>query len=294
MKKKFALALALALSLSLTACNKPESKPAASSPEQSVTESTPEQPEEPAPEQPEEPAPTEPAPEQQPESTDPVETPVEQQPVEKPVETPVEVTKPVETKPVETTKPVEQTKPVDLFTDTNETVYATSTVNIRSKPDTNSKKLGQLVSGNSVNRIGVGRDSLVGWSEVKLTDGTIAYIRSDYLSTTKPVQQQPQQSKPAETQKPTQQQTTKPVEPSKHEDSNVTPEQEAKAKENANSHIESQHQAVMDMTQGAGDLYDGLPDENGNYSAYEIADDLKDGIEFEKTEEGVIGFIVPF
>ena len=181
MKKKFVLALALALTLSLSACKKPEPTPAASSPEQSVTESTSKQtpPAESIPEQPESTAPVETTPEQ----SEPI-TPVESEPEQ----------------PEEATLVVEP-EPVDLFTDTNETVYATSTVNIRSKPDTNSEKMGQLNWSDSVLRTGIGMDDVADWSEVQLSNGSIAYISSEYLSTTKPVEQKPVEQKPVE-QKP--------------------------------------------------------------------------------------------
>ena len=201
-----------------------------------------------------------------------------------------------------------------LFTDTNETVYATSTVNIRSKPDTNSKKLGQLVSGNSVNRIGVGRDSLVGWSEVKLTDGTIAYIRSDYLSTTKPVQQQPQQQT-QQTQKPTQQQTqqtqqskptqqtqqqSKPSNVTQTNDGPTTKAQEEAAKKNNEVLMKEQNELIADAagSSGADGLNDGLRDADGNFSTDEIAQHLKEnpipGVQHVIDESGARGFIIPY
>ena len=259
MKKKFALALALALTLSLTACNNPKAEPAASSPEQSVTEVS--TPDESVPGQPEEAAPTESTPEQ------PEETPaVEAAPEE-----------PVSTEPIEEPTPAE---PVDLFTDTNETVYATTTVNIRSKPDSNSAKLGQLSWSDSVLRTGI--DTASGWSEIQLADGSTAYISSKYLTTIKP------EPKPVE-------QQTKPVNPPvQNEDAGVTPEQKQAAKETEQNIIDSQHQAAMDMMTGSGDLYDGLPDENGNYSMYERTDNLIDGVEFVQTDEGVIGFEIGF
>ena len=193
MKKKFTFALALALVLSLTACNNPKAEPAASSPEQSVTEVS--TPDESVPEQPEEPAPTESTPEQ-PEETPPVEAAPEE---------------PVSTEPIEEPTPAE---PVDLFTDTNETVYATTTVNIRSKPDTNSAKLGQLSWSDSVLRTGI--DTASGWSEIQLADGSIAYISSKYLTTIKPEPKPVEQQKPVE--KPVEQQ--KPVETPKQSTNN--------------------------------------------------------------------------
>lgn len=266
MKKKFVLALALALTLSLTACNNPKAEPAASSPEQSVTEVS--TPDESVPEQPEEAAPTESTPEQ-PEETPAVEVAPEE---------------PVSTEPIGEPTPAE---PVDLFTDTSETVYATNTVNMRSEPSTDSQKLGQLTIGASVTRTGIGTGEVSGWSEVKLADGSTAYISSKYLTTIKP------EPKPVEQTKPVEKPVEKPVQPTvKDEDADITPEQKQAAKETEQNMIESLHQDAMDMMTGSGDLYDGLPDENGNYSAYEIAEHLKDGVEVTE-EDGAMIFIIP-
>ena len=274
MKKKFALALALALTLSLTACNKPEPAPAAPSPSETITETAPVAPTpEPTPEQPEEAAPTESTPEQ-PEETPAVEVAPEE---------------PISTEPIEEPSPAE---PVDLFTDTSETVYATSTVNIRSEPDANSKKVGQLNWSDSVLRTGVGFADTSGWSEVELADGSTAYVSSKYLTTIKPEPKPVEQQKPVE--KPVEKPTEKPVQPTVKDDDDITPEQKQADKETEQNMIESLHQDAMDMMTGSGDLYDGKPDENGNYSAYELAEMLKenpvDGVEFVQTDEGVIGF----
>lgn len=74
----------------------------------------------------------------------------------------------------------------ELFKSVNETVYATEKVNIRESYSAASTKLGQLNRGQSVTRIGVGQGEVSDWSQVRLSDGTIAYINSKYLSTTKP------------------------------------------------------------------------------------------------------------
>lgn len=84
----------------------------------------------------------------------------------------------------------------ELFKAVNETVYATEKVNIRESYSAASTKLGQLTKGQSVTRIGVGQGEASDWSQVRLSDGRIAYINSKYISTTKPVSQ-PQNSKPA-------------------------------------------------------------------------------------------------
>ena len=198
MKKKLVtISVALIVSI-LVGCSAKQTEPASESEptveqtvqDQSVTETTPEQT-----------PPAESIPDQ-PESTDPVES-VPEQP---------EQTPPTESAPE---KPVE-TQTDDLFTDTNETVYAVSTVNIRSKPDTNSEKLGQLNWSDSVIRTGVGIDEVADWSEVRLSDGSTAYISSKYLSTTKPVEKPAE--KPADTQKP----ADKPVETPKENNQSST------------------------------------------------------------------------
>ncbi len=105
-------------------------------------------------------------------------------------------------------RPAEQ---VQLFTDVNETVYATGTVNIRASYTTDSEKLGSLNKGDSVTRTGiaiVGTEA-EGWSRIQLSDGSIVYVSSNYISTTKPVvQQQPSggntQNKPSGGQQQTQ------------------------------------------------------------------------------------------
>ena len=272
MKKKFALALALALTLSLTACTEKQQEP---SPDQSVTVSTPEQPVESAPD----------------ESV--LEQPVESAPTESTPEQPVEST-PVEPVP-EQSAPVVEPKPVDLFTDTNETVYAVSTVNIRSKPDTNSEKLGQLSWSDSVLRTGI--DTASGWSEVQLADGSTAYISSKYLTTTKPAEQpKPVEQKPAEKpveSKPVEQ---KPVEQKPSSDAALTPEQEKKAQENLDVNIKEQMQIIAETAGGSGvnSLNDGLPDADGRYSTDETAQNLIDGVQYVEDESGAGGFIIPY
>lgn len=172
MKKTLIYALALALALSLTACGQPNA------------------------EQPTDPAPSTSTPE-------PIAAPEpikDTTPEPEPEQTPAA---PVET---EDTQPPEETESqedeVQLFTEVNETVYATGTVNIRSSWSAESEKLGSLNKGDSVTRTGtaIAGTEAEGWSRVELSDGTVAYISSKYLSTTKPVvqqQQQQQTSKPS-------------------------------------------------------------------------------------------------
>ena len=105
---------------------------------------------------------------------------------------------------------------VELFTEVNETVYATGTVNIRASYTADSDKLGSLSVGQSVTRTGtsIAGTEAEGWSRIQLSDGSTAYVSNKYLSTTKPVAQQPSggstQGKPSgqtQQQQPTQQPT---------------------------------------------------------------------------------------
>lgn len=75
------------------------------------------------------------------------------------------------------------------FTDCNETVYATGTVNLRSGPSTNDEKVGALNKNQSVTRIGIGTGDYANWSKVRLSDGSEVYVASKYLTTTKPASQ---------------------------------------------------------------------------------------------------------
>lgn len=75
------------------------------------------------------------------------------------------------------------------FTDCNETVWATGTVNLRSGPSTDDDKVGSLNKNQSVTRIGIGTGDYASWSKVKLSDGSEVYVASKYLTTTKPVSQ---------------------------------------------------------------------------------------------------------
>ena len=75
------------------------------------------------------------------------------------------------------------------FTDCNETVWATGTVNLRSGPSTEDDKVGSLNKNQSVTRIGIGTGDYSSWSKVKLSDGSEVYVASNYLTTTKPASQ---------------------------------------------------------------------------------------------------------
>ena len=95
---------------------------------------------------------------------------------------------------------------VDPFTEVNETVYATGTVNLRSGPSTAHDKVGSLNKSDSVTRVGIGTAEAEGWSRIQLSDGSTVYVSNKYLSTTKPVvqQQQPSGGGQLQIQQPTQ------------------------------------------------------------------------------------------
>ena len=83
----------------------------------------------------------------------------------------------------DTSAPTQQKE--QLFTDCSETMYATTTVNVRSSYSTNSDKLGSLTKAQSVTRTGIGTGDAAGWSRIEF-NGKVAYVSSDYLSATKP------------------------------------------------------------------------------------------------------------
>ena len=74
--------------------------------------------------------------------------------------------------------------PVETFVDVVETVYAVSTVNVRTEPNTDALIIGSLSYGESVQRTGIGNK---GWSRVTY-NGVEAYVNASYLSTTSPAQ----------------------------------------------------------------------------------------------------------
>lgn len=156
MKKALLFGLSLSLALSLTACGGSNDNAADSTQDTST-----------------------------PEVTQPVDTstPEVEQTAQTTQETPaVEETPTVE----ETPAPEVEAQPeVQLFTDCNETVYATTTVNVRDTYSTSGNKVGSLTTAQSVTRTGTGQGEAAGWSRIEF-NGQVAYVNSDYLSTTKP------------------------------------------------------------------------------------------------------------
>lgn len=87
-----------------------------------------------------------------------------------------------ETKAAETEKTQQDKASAASYTDVNETVWATYSVSIRSAASTDADKLDVLVGSYSITRTGVGDN---GWSKVDY-NGQTGYIKSEYLTTTKP------------------------------------------------------------------------------------------------------------
>ena len=97
-------------------------------------------------------------------------------------ETKAAETETAETKAAETEKTQQDKASAASYTDVNETVWATYSVSIRSAASTDADKLDVLVGSYSIIRTGVGDN---GWSKVDY-NGQTGYIKSEYLTTTKP------------------------------------------------------------------------------------------------------------
>ena len=91
-----------------------------------------------------------------------------------------------EEEPKEETEDIEEETPevVELFSAVNETVYATTTVNVRDTYSSSGNQLGSLSTSQSVTRTGIGTGEAAGWSRIEF-NGQEAYVKSDYLSTIK-------------------------------------------------------------------------------------------------------------
>lgn len=74
------------------------------------------------------------------------------------------------------------------FSQVNETVYTTKVCNVRKNYSTNSDKVATLQTGASVKRTGIGEN---GWSKIEY-NGQVAYIFSEYLTTTEPKEEEPE------------------------------------------------------------------------------------------------------
>lgn len=78
-------------------------------------------------------------------------------------------------------------EPAPTFQDVNQTVYITTgDVNVRESYSTSSRVLGKLAKGTEITRTGIGSN---GWSRINY-NGTTAYISSQYVTTTKPAEEE--------------------------------------------------------------------------------------------------------
>ena len=75
---------------------------------------------------------------------------------------------------------IEQT----TFSVVNQTVYATTNVNIKESYSNTSANVGTLTKDQSIKRVGI--STTTGWSKVEMTNGTVGYVESQYLTTTAP------------------------------------------------------------------------------------------------------------
>ena len=115
-------------------------------------------------------------------SVDEEQTKKESETAETEAETKAAETETAETKAAETEKTQQDKESAASYTDVNETVWATYSVSIRSAASTDADKLDVLVGSYSITRTGVGDN---GWSKVDY-NGQTGYIKSEYLTTTKP------------------------------------------------------------------------------------------------------------
>ena len=90
-----------------------------------------------------------------------------------------------------TTKP---STPTEKYTDVNEKVYST-TDGLNVRKSANGTIIGSLSKGDEVTRTGIGNQ---GWSRIKLSNGTTAYVSSSYLTKTKPAEDKPKTEEPKE------------------------------------------------------------------------------------------------
>ena len=71
-----------------------------------------------------------------------------------------------------------------VWTEKNDTVYvAANAVNLRAATSTSSKSEGKVNLGDALTRTKATTDEDNGWSEIKLADGKLVYIKTAYLTT---------------------------------------------------------------------------------------------------------------
>ena len=158
MKKKL-LMMMLAVMLLLVACGNADSKDTEANTQQTESQSTSE--------------------------TETLEADTEEETTTEAINTEVENETSTQTES-ETSQPSEEpSEPQYTYTDLNKTMYAKSSVNVRSLPSTDGQKLGGLSKGQEVSVTGQCNET--GWYRIEYNGG-VAYISSNYLTTTKPTE----------------------------------------------------------------------------------------------------------
>ena len=109
------------------------------------------------------------------------------------IESTTEVTTEVESEAptqAESEEPSKPETPTYTYTDLSKTMYAKSSVNVRSLPSTDGEKLGGLSKGQEVSVSGQCNET--GWYRINYNGGT-GYVSSSYLVDEKPVEETPTQ-----------------------------------------------------------------------------------------------------
>ena len=70
------------------------------------------------------------------------------------------------------------------FSVVNQTVYATTNVNVKESYSNTSQNIGTLTKDQSVKRVGISTTG--GWSRIEMSNGTLGYVETVYLTTTAP------------------------------------------------------------------------------------------------------------
>lgn len=114
------------------------------------------------------------------------------------VETETPASEKPESEVVETTP--EPEKPAYTYTDMDKTMYAKSSVNVRSLPSTDGEKLGGLSKAQEVHVTGQCNET--SWYRIDYNGG-VAYVSNSYLVNEKPVEETPAPEEPVQTSQPT-------------------------------------------------------------------------------------------
>lgn len=176
MKKKL-LMMMLAVMLLLVACGNTDNKDTEANTQQTESPSTSE--------------------------TETLEADTEEETTTEVVNTEVESEAPTQTEseaPQPSEEPSEPETPTYTYTDLNKTMYAKSSVNVRSLPSTDGEKLGGLSKGQEVSVSGQCNET--GWYRISYNGG-VGYVSSNYLVDEKPVEETPTQpSEPSQPSEP--------------------------------------------------------------------------------------------